>query len=387
MERLMRAGPASTEATFEPDRLQAWATIAPGTAAMSVVGMQSLSLGNLVEAGHFSSRDSLTALLCELFCMGVAVAVAGTFLNARRLRLVYITAALGASVLNLAVAVVHGAGIVAVMAVEGAMSGLLIWITLGMLARRRHPEGWAAGFFMTQSAGQLVLGAMEVALFMPVFGPTGPAFAAALVLAASTLAAFALPNAYPAPPTPGLPTAQGGLGLLALFLYVCGSAGAWFQMRGLLGAYQLPQDLGGVIVIANLAGQAAGSAAGVLSVHRLSDAKVFVLSCLLAAAAWICLLMHPPMSVFVAAYALTGFAGILMGTRLFSFLTRLDPTRRAAQISALAQLTGAAAGPALGAGLGGSIGLAIGSLALVLLLQAAQRPVSPTRQSAGQGPR
>ena len=360
-----------SDTAYEPPQRQAWAAVAVGSLAMTVTGLLPLVLGAMVAAHSITADEARAATLSELFAMGVGVGVAGSGLLLRPTypRRLGMLAAAGYALLTLASVLVHGPAIIALRIAAGLASGLLIWITISMLARRGRPEGWAAAFFMSQAVGVLVAAAIVAALVLPAFGPTGGLAACAGLALMAVPASLMLPQAYPALPGGPAPSPRGLLGLLALLLYVTASTGVWFHMRDFARAAGLAEALASVAVVATLAGQIAGAAFAVLAHGRVRFVHVFAGVCALTLGAWTVLTLHPSALVFEAAITVSGFASMVLGTSLFSFLAKVDPTRRAAAISAAAQLTGAAIGPVIGADLWVSAALVLTSLALVAWLQ------------------
>lgn len=347
------------------------AAIGVGTAAMVGIGVQPLLLEAMVAAGRLTKGLVHPAVLTDLFGMGAAIALASCFLPPERLRRTALLAALASAALSLLVVFAQGWQVVALRGLAGLADGLLVWITVGFLARRTPPEPWAVGFFVTQSLGQLFLAALTGALLLPgpgltagLMAPVGMAFLA-LVLA------FWLPDRFeplPRPAPAGLPPPRGLIGLTALFAYVAAGTGAWANMKAMAGSDALAAKTVGVTLCA----QVLGALFALLSAKRLKSGQIFAGAAVATLAAYAVLASQPPPAVFVAAFALASFSGMALGARLFSFLTDTDPSRRAAATSASAQLTGSAIGPVVaGAVLGGGdprLALAAGAVLVALTL-------------------
>ncbi|MDQ0465818.1 hypothetical protein QO010_003610 [Caulobacter ginsengisoli] len=329
----------------QPDRPEgAVAAIGVGAAAMIGIGVQPLLLDALVKAGRLSQDLVHPAVLADLFGMGLAIALAACFLPPTRLRRTAAVAAVISAGLGLAVIGAHGPQILALRGLAGLADGLLIWITIGFLARRARPEPWAAAFFMSQSLGQLVLVGLTGALLLPRFGLAIALTAPAAMSAIALLLCASLPASLPPLPRPapaGLPAPRGLIGLAALFAYVAAGTGVWLHMSRLAG----DPALSGLTVSAALCAQVLGALFAVLSAGRLKPGQVFAGAALATLTAYAILALQPPPALFVAAFALASFSGMALGTWLFSFLIQADPSRRAAAASAAAQLTGSALGP------------------------------------------
>lgn len=349
-------------------RAESFAAIAVGAVAMTVVQAQPLL--------HGQSQSQPWPLLAELAAMGLTVALLGTFHPPRRLRMLGVVAAMAYAIFNLANAfyVFPWPALTVLRALAGVPAGALVWLTVGWIARQARPEPWAAGFFLSQALGGLVfvtlLGAM---LTLPEGGWAGGMIASALL----TLAA--IPAALRAPDTRGplaagpWPSPRGLIGLLALLLYVTASSGVWYRMGDFAAAAGLADAPRGYAVVATLVGQMAGATLAVALAGRIRFALLFAVVAALTLGAWALLLTRPSEAVFVAAFGVSGFAGMALGVSLFSFLIEAEPSRRAAAISASAQLVGGALGPTLGLPLEASAALVLASAAVVFLLMRSQR--------------
>ena len=123
------------------------AVIGMGVVALLIAGLAPALLGALVEEHRITDAQlGLTAML-ELLFMGISTGLAGAFLkpvafgpSARAPALLFAAA-------NVATIHASGVGVLVVRALAGIPEGLLLWITVGMIARSRTPERWAGVFF------------------------------------------------------------------------------------------------------------------------------------------------------------------------------------------------------------------------------------------------
>lgn len=335
---------------FQPDQPDcprgAVAAIGVGTAAMVGIGVQPLLLDALVKAGRLSPGLIHPAVLLDLFAMGAAIALAACFMPPVRLRRTAALAAVASLVLGLAVIGADGLAVLALRGLAGLADGLLIWITIGFLARRPKTEAWAASFFMAQSLGQLLLVGLTGLFILPRLGLAAALATPAGMSAIALLFSLRLPESLTALPRPapaGLPAPRGLIGLAGLFAYVAAGTGVWLHMS------RLASDAGvsNLTVSAVHCAQALGALFAVLSAGRLRPGQVFTGAALATLAAYAILALRPPPALFIAAFALASFSGMALGTWLFAFLIQADPSRRAAATSAAAQLTGSALGPVI----------------------------------------
>src|SRR6201999_3136645 len=103
------------------------------------------------------------------------------FLKPSKLRWIAGVATLALALLDLASMPASGVGIMIARTLAGIPEGILIWITVGMIARSKTPER-VAGFFWTSIVSyQLCLAILFVTL-IPHFGPDG-GFAALAITA------------------------------------------------------------------------------------------------------------------------------------------------------------------------------------------------------------
>lgn len=349
------------------DRRPALAALAPGSLAMIVTGLQPLLLSELAGAGRLSHDLIHPAAILDLLAMALGVTVCALALRPERLRLWAAGAAAVCALVGLALLVAHDGQILALRGLGGLAGGVLVWITVGMIARQARPEPWAAAFFLIQSAGQVFAAGFANALGLQ----GGLLFAAAL----SGLCLIVAPLLTPAMDDLAKagrrhPDRRGLLALTALFLYFAANSALWFKMRD-LAAVQGLEAVSGLVVLTTLGAQMIGAMAAVSLAGKLGLRRLFalVVLCLLIACA--ALAFRPPAPVFVAAFGLLAFAALLLGASLFGVLNGADPSRRAAAISPTAQFLAAALGPLAGAGVADLAGLmAILALSPVLALAA-----------------
>jgi MFS family permease len=338
------------------DRRPALAALALGSLAMIVTGLQPLLLSELADAGRLSRHLVHPAAIVDMLAMAVSVAFCALLLRPQRLRLCAAGAALVCVLAGLAALAAKDQQFLAVRALGGLAGGVLVWITVGMIARQARPEPWAAAFFMIQSAGQVFAAGWAAAL-----GPTGGALFAAGLSGLCLLVAPLLASAMGDLARPGAqagdrrPDRRGVLGLAALFLYFAGNAALWFHMRPLAEAQGLTA-VTGLVVLTTLGAQMLGAMAAVSLAGRLNLRRLFALVVACALLGCVVLAFAPPAPIFVAAFGLLAFAALLLGASLFGLLHAADPSRRAGAVSPAAQLSAAALGPLAGmavAGLGG----------------------------------
>ncbi len=368
-------------AASAPPRRQAVAVIALGSLAMVVASLQPLLLSELAGAGRLPIGLVLPAALAETLAMAATVAICGLLLKPEHLRRAGIAAALVSLLACLAGLWARDMTFLPLRAVGGAAGGVLVWITIGMLARRARAEAWAAGFFLAQSAGQVFASALVAAGLAPRFGPGGGVILAAALAGLAAVTALAIPRAYPdlRQPLGGrLPVRRGLVTLAALFLYFAGAGAVWNQMGPLAQAQGLT-GVSGMVVLVTLGAQMAGAVIAMEGAERIGRRTLFAGVSLLTLASYGLLALKPAAPLFVAAYGVAALCGLVLGASLFSLLNAADPSRRAAAVSASAQLAAAALGPMAGMALAALLGprgglLAAAALVVLSLAVQAWRP-------------
>ncbi|MBX3480464.1 MAG: hypothetical protein KF842_08685 [Caulobacter sp.] len=338
-------------------RARAYPALAMGSLAMMVTGLQPLLLGELAEIGRLPRALVHPAAIIDMLCMAASVAACALFVRPSALQRWAGAAAVGCVLVGLGALAARDGQFLALRAVGGLFGGVLIWITVGMIARQPRPEPWAATFFLAQSAGQVILAGVVVSLLAPRFGPAGGVLLSAALSGLAGLCAVAGPASLPDVQRPAggrRPDRRGMIALAALFLYFTGNAALWFHMRPLAEAEGLGQ-ISGTIVVVTLAAQMVGAMAALALAERISRLALFALVVALATGACLVLAMHPPAPLFILAYAIAAFAALLLGASLFSLLNAADPSRRSAALSPAAQFSAAALGPLAGMALTGVV--------------------------------
>lgn len=367
------------------ERAAALAALAMGALAMIVTGLQPLLLSELADAGRLSPTLVHPAAILDMLCLAASVAACALFLTPRDLPRRGAVAALLCVAAGLGALVARDGQVLALRAVGGLAGGVLIWVTVGMIARQARPEPWAAAFFLSQSVGQVLAAGLVASLLSPRFGPAGGVALAAGLSALAGLCALAGPVALPdldRGPGGRLPGRRGLIALGALLLYFAGNAALWFQMRPLAAARGL-EEITGTIVLVTLVAQMLGAMAALALAERLSRRRLFALVVALALTAIGLLATGPPAPLFIAGFGLAAFAALLLGASLFGVLNAADPTRRAGAVSPSAQFCAAALGPLIGAGAasaaGPSAALAVAAALALASLACAGLSLGPDR--------
>src|ERR1700744_1112788 len=130
------------------DALSAAAAIYLGSLSMLMVGVMPALLGALADAGRLSDAGIGLCATFESLMIGVSAGLCGAFLKPSRLRWLAGLSALALALLDLATMPASGTGVIIVRTLAGIPEGVLLWLTVGMIARSQTPER-VAGLFWT----------------------------------------------------------------------------------------------------------------------------------------------------------------------------------------------------------------------------------------------
>ncbi len=353
--------------------LQAAGAIGVGINSLLVIGVMPALLGALADEGRLSAAGIGQAATLELLAMGAATAAVGMALKPRRLKLIGAAASLALAGLDLATLAGSGPGLLALRAGAGAVEGVLLWITVSMIARTLTPERWAGVFFTTQTLAQLLLAVALALWVMPRFGANGGFVALAVASLLGLAPALASPSAFaPLPLAPGeggAPPLRGWIALVATLIYIAAVGAVSVYLQPLAHQAGLTTDIARTALWISLAAQVAGGAAATALAGRVRYFTVFLLTSATYLGVWWVFSRHSPAWIFIAANASSGFMGLFLSPFLVPMTIDADPTRRAALQSGAAQLLGGAAGPWLASLLVGERGVhAVLWLSAALLL-------------------
>ncbi len=330
---------------------EAAATLAVGINSLLVLGVLPALLGAFADEHRLSAAGIGQAAALELLCMGLSTAGAGIALKPARLRLIGATASIGLALVDLACTGASGGLLLALRGAAGAVEGILLWITVGMIARTVTPERWAGVFFTTQTLAQLVLAIAFAAAVIPRWGADGGLVALALVSLLGVVPALASPTRFaPLPLAPGesgSPPLRGWAALAATLVFVSAAGAAGVYLQPLAHQAGLDANVARTALWTSLAAQVAGGAAATALAGRVNYFVVFLFTSAVYLAVWRVFSLRASAGVFIGFNALAGFGGLLLGPFLVPFTIEADPSRRAALQSGAAQLLGGALGPLL----------------------------------------
>jgi hypothetical protein len=326
------------------------AAIAIGVVSLLIAGELAILLGGLADAHRLSAAGIGQAATVEALSMGLTAGLAGIFLKPRRLRLLGIAATLALAAADVAVTGVHDNGVLIMRALAGIPEGLLLWITIGMIARTETPERWSAVLFTALTAAQLAVAGVFTIAILPRFGVNGGFVFLALVSLAGVGISCFVPDRYAPLPHEaqsigGAPPLRGWIALAATFIFVASTGAVGIYLTPLAHQAGLNLMVAQNATSASLAAQIPGSALAIAVAGRVRYFTIFVVSSIVALAVWAVYGFAAPAWLFIAATAMQGFFGIFVTPFLVPMTIEADPSRRAAVQSGAAQLLGGAFGP------------------------------------------
>jgi predicted MFS family arabinose efflux permease len=322
-----------------------------GVNSLLVLGVLPVLLGALVDEHRLTDPDIGLVATVEVLTMGVATALAGILLKPRRLRTIGLATTLVLAIVDYATASASGAGIFALRGLAGAIEGVMLWITVAMIARTATPERWAGVFFTAQTLSQLLLAIALAAWIMPRWGATGGFVAIAVCALAGAGAALVGPSRLadldPNEAIAGAPPLRGWIALVGTLIYVSGAGAVAVYLEPLALQAGLDAGVARTALWISLAAQVVGSATATALAGRVRWFVVFLITTTAYLAAWWAMGLHGPAWLFIGANAAAGIFGLFLSPFLVPMTIEADPSRRAAVQSGAAQLIGGAMGPLL----------------------------------------
>ena len=111
------------------------ATLVPGVVSLLLAGVIAAVLGALEDEHRLSAAALGQCATLEALVMGVVTGGAAAWLPARHLRLIAIVSGAALGLLDLATMGTHSTAILVLRTLAGVPDGILLWITIGMIAR------------------------------------------------------------------------------------------------------------------------------------------------------------------------------------------------------------------------------------------------------------
>jgi hypothetical protein len=361
-----------------PTALQLGVILLIGVCGVMIAGLQPLLLGTLAQEGRITAAQLGHAATAELLLMGAASAYAGGRWKAERLRAIGVISAFALAALNVATIWASGETVTLLRALAGVPSGILIWITIAMIARSPTPERWSGIYLTIQTLAQFVLAAALAAWVISRSGANGGFVALAVLCAICAFAALLLPDRF-APLVAGnassnMPNARGLVALAAPFLWMAFIVGVWVYAEPLSRQAGHAPTVAGVAVSISLACQVLGGATATLLAGRLRWFRALLFCALLNVGCLLAFAVLPGESLYLLTSGVFGFLWLFSLPFMVPMVIAADPTRRAAVLVGGAELAGGSLGPLLAsfvvsdADVRGALGFGAVALALTVAI-------------------
>jgi hypothetical protein len=331
-----------------PTAMQLGVILLVGVCGVMIAGLQPLLLGTLAQEGRITAAQLGHAATAELLLMGAASAYAGGRWQAECLRAIGVISALTLAALNVATVWASGETVTLIRALAGVPSGILIWITVALIARSPTPERWAGIYLTIQTLAQFVLAAALAAWVISRSGANGGFVALAVLCIVSAVASLALPQRFAplvADNPSNLPNARGLVALAAPFLWMAFIVGVWVYAEPLSRQAGHAPTVAGVAVSVSLACQVLGGAAATLLAGRLRWFPTLMCCALLNVCCLLSFAVLPSESLYLLTSGVFGFLWLFSLPFMVPMVIAADPTRRAAVLVGGAELTGGSLGP------------------------------------------
>lgn len=364
-----------------PTAFQLGVILLVGVCGVMIAGLQPLLLGALLQEGRITAAQLGHAATAELLLMGAASAYAGARWKAERLRAIGAISSLVLAALNIATLWASGESVTLIRALAGVPSGVLIWITIAMIARSPTPERWSGIYLTIQTLAQFILAAAITAWVISRRGANGGFVALAVLCVTSAVAALALPNRL-APLVAGsnasnMPNAPGFVALAATFLWMAFIVGVWVYAEPLSLQSGHAPTVAGVAVSLSLAFQVLGGATATVLAGRLRWFPVLLFCALVYVACLLAFAALPSEFLYLVTSGVFGFLWMFSLPFFVPMVIAADPTRRAALLVGGAELAGGSLGPLFAsfvvtdADVRGSLGFGAFALALTVAIAVA----------------
>lgn len=328
---------------------QVASVVSIGVIAGVIPALQPILLGGLNEAGQLTSEQIGRAGMVEGLGMLLGSFLATLFLPPRALRPLSISALIIVVAANMLTASASGNAVLLLRALNGAASGVILWVLVGMLTRASDGARLFAIYVTAQAILATALSWGISLLVLPSLGIAGGYWLiAALALLLLGPAALFLPRAY-VPIATGrimLPTAPGLVGLVAILCFLAGILALWVYFVPLAARLGHDSKTAGLIVSSAIAVQILGGLCAIWAAGRWSGASITILSALGSALAIAGLLfLGANIAALVLATGLISFFWMFAPPSHLPFLMQIDPGGQSAAFISVAQLGGLSVGP------------------------------------------
>lgn len=325
-----------------------------GSVGLLVLGLQPILLGAMFTEGKVDLDGLALIATCEI----VAIAIGSTLGNVYGIRAGVRTKAtiflLALAALNVATGFASGlGGYLAVRGLAGLIEGMLVVLSIELVARSAHAQRLGGYFVMAQTMLQAVLALILALWVLPTWGSSGGFAAMAVVSAASVVIAPMAPGSYePLPKSQnsldGVFTLRSILALLSIFAFFLFIGAIWAFLEPIGARSGIDAATVGTIVSAALVAQIIGAITSTWAAERLHYGLGIAICAAIGFVAVAVILSGPSSGAFWAAAMAIGFVYLFVIPCQVGMAVAADRTRVTATLVPAANLLGAAIGPILG---------------------------------------
>lgn len=328
---------------------QAAAAMSMGIFALLMAGVLPVLLGGLVDIHRLSAAELGRAATLEGLAMGLSTGAAGALLKPVGLRPIGAAMGLLLAGLDLATAWASGTDVVLARAAAGVPEGILLWITIGMVARSETPERLAGILVAAMTLAQFFLALLLTIYVLPRFGSKGGLIALAIATLPAAILCWLGPKDYAPLVKPvgetSAPPLRGWAALIATAVFTAAFPAVAVYLQPLAHQAGLDANVARIALTVGLLAQVIGGAAAAGIAGRVHYMPVFAVGAIGFLICWTFTGMTVPAWVFIAVTALAGFVYLFATPFLVPMTIEADPSRRAAVMSGGAQVLGGALGP------------------------------------------
>jgi MFS transporter, DHA1 family, inner membrane transport protein len=335
----------------EPDfsSFETMAVVSIGIIAGVIPALQPILLGGLNAAGQLTPEQIGQAGMVEGLGMLAGSFLATLFLPPRSLRMLSVVSLLLMVAANAMTASSSGNMVLILRALNGTVSGVILWVLVGMLTRASDGARMFAIYVTAQAILATALSWVMSLFVLPSFGISGGyMLIAALALLLLVPASLFLPRSF-VPLSAGrviLPTARGLIGLFAILCFLAGILAVWVYFVPLAAGLGHDSKTAGLIVSSAIAVQIVGGLCAIWAAGRLSGASITIGSAVGCALAIVALMvLGGNVVLLVVSASLISFFWMFAPPSHLPFLLRLDPGGQSAAFISVAQIGGLSVGP------------------------------------------
>ena len=329
--------------------IQAVAVIMMGVCGLLMSGVMPVLMGSLVDLHRIDPSQLGVTAMAEGLVMGLSTAAASALLPPRGLRAWAVGSSLALALISGAGAWASGTLVIGLRAMAGLPEGILLWISIGMIARHATPERMSAVLLAAMTAAQFVLALLLTLVVLPRFGVSGGFIALALGSLMALFAAGKLPRSYAPLIKPvgesSAPPLRGWVALVATVIFTASFPAVAVFLLPIAHQAGHDAEVARLALTLSLLAQLVGGSMATWIAGRIHYLPVLLGGSAIYVGCWAVMGVQEPSWAFIAAVTVTGFCYLGITPFLVPMLIEADPSRRAAMMGGGAQVLAGALGP------------------------------------------